>query len=99
MNKAKVQELMEKVGFNVTYSDEVICLQQHTPAGEDWNIEVDVNELADYLDDVDAFDEMEDLIKSEVRGLPHISILTDDAKWKNDVMGKAYTLLVLNDLI
>ena len=88
-----VRKALEKNGFNVKKTKGVWNISQFTPAGEDW--EYDVEDLNDIVQIIEGFDPEEEFCmwvearrSGNVMGIPSPSELWKDQEWKKETLNK-----------
>jgi len=94
-NLEKAKKIIENCGFTIQDENQTDWeIQQYTPEGEDWFVDIIVNndvnklieEISSYAENFDIDEEVEPYIEMRgQRGVPSsISDLIEDAKWKKD---------------
>ena len=99
--RPEVESFLEGYGFNVSveeYSNGMgLSLQQYTPAGEDWYVEIGSCEnVKDLLDEIERYyesfdvDEETDIWRESAgkNGVPKTSELVKDQEWKDELLKK-----------
>lgn len=85
----KIKTLLEENGFTVTNLEDGFELQQYTPAGEDWFINLDrLGDIKEFADEFDEEKEFEMWVKADVSGKPSVSELWKDQLWKKELLNK-----------
>lgn len=93
----KLKEVMIDNGFTICGENEPMWeLRQYTPAGEDWIVELEVNNdvntlitsLKEYVDSFDVDEEVAIFVEMRgTHGVPSsIRTLLEDAEWKEEIL-------------
>ena len=86
----KIKTLLEEKGFTVKKYGDEFELQQYTPAGEDWHINLDkLEDIVEYAEDFDPEEEFEiwyEAGRNGVGGVPKITELWKDQLWKQELL-------------
>lgn len=93
----KLKEIIIDNGFTIYGENEPMWeLRQYTPAGEDWIVELEVNNdvntlitsLKEYVDNFDVDEEVAIFIEMRgTHGVPcSIRTLLEDAEWKEEIL-------------
>lgn len=83
----EIKTLLEEKGFTVKKYRDEFELQQYTPAGEDWYINLDkLEDIVEYAENFDEEEEFEMWVKADVRGKPSVSELWKDQLWKKELL-------------
>lgn len=90
------RRILERYGFNVTKGIDGYNLQQHTPAGEDWNIPLKLlKDIKDYAENFDAGEEFAMWVEAKnngFEGVPEYEELWADQVWKQNLLNKIANL-------
>ena len=92
------EETMTNFGWNTTIEDTTtgisVFLEQYTPAGEDWCIDYDAQDMDDAINYLIEYSNTWDMneevnlwsASAGTNGVPDIYTLVEDAKWKKDIL-------------